>query len=95
MDSKLGYDAKHLEVLDKSDLGEFQRLYKRFGIEPIVNVQYDNERFLGYEVTMTPRTGSGHSGKDTLSDKIDGYGGFYVRHIFDQNGKFLELGIWE
>lgn len=29
------------------------------------------------------------------SDKVEGYGGFYVRLEFTPEGKFIKMGIWE
>ena len=89
---KIGLDAKHQEVLNNSDLSKFQEMYKGFGLELEVKVQTEGEVFVGYCVDLTARTGYNKK-NDTY--KVDGYGGFYVRHLFDKNGKFIGLGIWE
>lgn len=29
------------------------------------------------------------------SDKVKGYGGFYAHWKFDNEGKFVDMGVWE
>lgn len=87
-------NQKHLDKMVNTDLGKFVELYARFGIDCKVNQRSKEEQFLGYEITMTPEKHA-DSRVDTTNAKIDGYGGYYVRHLFDQNGKFIQMGIWE
>ena len=86
--------AKHIRI--SGDLKKFVEMYRGFGIVCKVNPEIKEEQLVGYSVTMAARvSGMNSDPRDTTSEKIDGYGGFYVRHLFDQNGKFKELGIWE
>lgn len=78
-----------------TDLEKFIELYKSFGIEctpfdtsfdpnGIIHIVLGKKlRYHEKEVRMT------------ISDKINGYCGFYSEIIFNKDGKFLSQGFWE
>ena len=45
--------------------------------------------------TMYIQVGDGHDLSIPLSDKVDGYGGFYTSFEFDDDGAFVRMGAWE
>ena len=71
-----------------TDLEKFVELYNGFGIN-VISEKTDE----GYEVHLTEN--SYFDENDTVSEKFEGYPGFYTRIEFDENGKFKKQGFWE
>lgn len=65
----------------KSDFDKFLELYRSVGVEPKIE-----ERNTGKTLILDPLD---------KNDKIDGFGSFWTEIVFDENGKFIEQGIWE
>ena len=71
-----------------NDLSAFHKLYKRFNIDLIINV---NEK--GYWIIIG-ETGCYEDGC-IHSYKFEGYSCFFSSIYFDKNGKFINQGFWE
>ena len=78
------------ECPSESHLDKFVKLYLEFGVECIVN-QSDE----GYEINLAQTDMYGPEDGATLSDKFEGYNGFFTRIEFDKYGNFLKQGFWE
>ena len=78
------------EYPSESHLDKFAKLYLEFGIKCIIN-QSDE----GYEIKLADTDMYSSQDSITLSDKFEGYGGFFTRIEFDKNGNFLKQGFWE
>ena len=84
-----------------TDLEKFVQLYKEFGIDLKVN-QVPNKHEHGcyagyYEVYLSPERTfyTDIDGVFTVSEKFEGFNGFYSLIWFDLNGKFVRQGFWE
>lgn len=86
------------EILIHCDMFRFTEFYRSLGIECKIN-KNDAEDFKRYDNTLYEvRLSEGFYGGEefsTMSEKFDGYSGFYSSVDFDKNGKFIKQGFWE
>lgn len=75
-----------------TDLDEYVKLYKRFGIDCIVNIDENGNKYIQLSKMDC---WSGENEEATLSDKFDGYGDFYSIITFSKDGEFIKQGFWE
>jgi len=87
-----------------TDLEKFVELYKSVGIDVNVHGVNDHLRdplICRSKIILEVATyGSGDDKRgytegSTLSDKLDGYAGFYTEILFDKDGKFIKQNIYE
>ncbi len=73
-----------------TDLELFLAFYKQIGVdlEPISSKENNN-------IVYGIGNADFHDMGLTISDKFDGYGGFYSDIEFTKNGKFVRQGFWE
>jgi hypothetical protein len=79
---------KDLQI-QMSDLDKFIELYRSFGIECKVNLEYGNKIIYLCESTYS------FDEQSTISDNLVGYPDFFSKVIFDGDGKFIEQGFYE
>ena len=68
-----------------TDLKKFIDTYKQFGID--IKTFEKNDRII---VEL-----NGWDKSPTISDKFEGYTGFYSSVEFTKNGQFISQGFWE
>ena len=76
-------------LLTNTDIAEFNRLYKRFGIDLIINVE-DDETY----IIILGEDGCYVEGA-TFSDKFGGYNCFFSSIRFNKDGDFIRQEFWE
>jgi len=75
-----------------SDLDNFIKLYKSFGIDlKPKKTEKGEEVFVNGEYSVEPHIIIGMR----QGDLFCGYSGFFSDVIFDKDGKFVEQGFWE
>lgn len=91
------------EIGINSDLLRFTTLYQSFGIEcRILSIRTNTQtrmyekgkEEINYKIVLAESNTCSQE-CDTLSDKLDGYNGFYSSINFDKHGKFIKQGFWE
>ena len=68
-----------------TDREEFVALIERWGLIP------DDLPEMSQSISFT----ADGSNRQTSERKLEGYDGFVARFTFDENGKFMSLGVYE
>lgn len=71
--------------MQQSDKQKLESLLKEFGITHSDNSHY-NARMFWTDNSVVLYSGSGN---------VEGYSDFYCKFEFDEQGKFISVGVWE
>lgn len=99
-----GRASKIINMSSNSDYERFIRLYDSIGVRYVAGEvemngyrKYENEHYhiligmLNYIID----TDDAIALEASNNGKIEGYGGFHTRILFDKEGKFIKQGFWE
>ena len=72
-----------------TDYDRFKALMADFGV-PLHETKITNT--VGVKDSISLEI---HADDKYDTDKVEGYGGFVSAFVFDKNGKFVTVGVWE